>query len=202
MRMVRGFSEMLVSVDFKGKSVLDLGCGFGRWGHIIRSEVDNGGNEAFLVGCDVFRECFKKMGIHSPYDEMVVCDLRFLPFREKCADFVVACEVIEHMEKCDGADFLKDLDRIACEQVIVSTPYGFFEQGLIRENVFEVHRSGWLPENSLNQGYSVFCCGLGVDFEDYVRKLGLYQFFNWLLYLRRRIKWNGTMLFASKKLKR
>lgn len=197
-RMVSGFSKMLNNVDFNSKIVADLGCGFGRWGHIIRSEVDKGGNNAFLIGCDAFRPSIEQAKKYSPYDELVICDIRHLPFKENTFDITIACEVIEHMEKNDGIEFISKLEELTREKVIISTPFGYFEQGLIRQNSFEIHKSGWRPQDFLKKGYQTLKCGLGVDMEDAAHKLNIYSLLNQVLYFKCKNKWKGTMLFATK----
>lgn len=189
---------MLDDIDFTSKKVADFGCGFGRWGHIIRSEVDRGGNDAFLVGCDVFRPTIGQAKKYSPYDDLVICDVRKPPFKEKAFDITIACEVIEHMEKNEGKKFLSKLEELTREKVIISTPFGLFEQGTIRNNSFEIHKSGWIPQDFLKKGYQTLKCGIGVDMEDKANKLKIYSMLNRVLYFRSKNTWKGTMLFATK----
>ncbi|MGD2066983.1 MAG: class I SAM-dependent methyltransferase, partial [Candidatus Bathyarchaeota archaeon] len=90
-RMVNGFFKIVNNLDFDSKTVADFGCGFGRWGHIIRSEAGSGGNNAFVVGCDAFRPSLQQAKKYSPYDELVVCDIRQPPFKENAFDITIAC---------------------------------------------------------------------------------------------------------------
>jgi len=122
-------------------AVLDCGCGYGRWGHLARSR--NGGSRAFIVGADIFEKYILAIRSHSPYDELVLCDIRKIPFRETSFDLILACEVIEHMNRKEGTDFLKNLEMIARKRIVVTTPNGYYSQGVEHNNAFQVHRSGW-----------------------------------------------------------
>lgn len=65
-------------------------------------------------------------------------------------DTVVMIDVIEHMEKDEGARVL-ELTRRCASQVVVFTPLGFIEQTHDAWNmggeVWQRHRSGWMPDD-------------------------------------------------------
>ena len=69
-------------------------------------------------------------------------------------DTVMALDVIEHMEKDEGAEFIRRALNKAKKQVVVFTPFGFMPQEEDGETdawgmhgqEFQRHRSGWLPE--------------------------------------------------------
>ncbi|MFZ7137769.1 MAG: hypothetical protein ACOWW1_05065 [archaeon] len=84
-RMVNGFEKSLIIAVFNSKMMADFGCGFGRWAHIIKSDVDRWGNNAFLVSCDAFQSSLN--------------GLRIIPFKEDAFDITIAYGLIEHMEK-------------------------------------------------------------------------------------------------------
>lgn len=71
-------------------------------------------------------------------------------------DTVFMIDLIEHLEKKDGLQLLREADRVARKQIIVFTPLGFYPMhfgandtdawGLGGVDVQE-HKSGWLPED-------------------------------------------------------
>lgn len=76
-------------------------------------------------------------------------------FPPKSVDSVFLLDVIEHLEKAEGASLLKKTERIASAQIIVFTPLGFIPQhhadgkdawGLDGGS-WQEHRSGWLPRD-------------------------------------------------------
>jgi len=140
------------NLDKNARSILDAGCGFGD----PMNAINKRRKYPFTLGIDIFlpaiRAC-KNRGIHDAY---ILCDVRFLPFREKSFDIVACFEVIEHLSKCEGFRLIDEFERIARRQVIISTPVGFLQ--LIRghkENPDNIHRSGWVPAEFEIRGYKV-----------------------------------------------
>jgi ubiquinone/menaquinone biosynthesis C-methylase UbiE len=63
--------------NVKGKVVLDVGCGKGIYGYLIRAL--RGGDRAYMVGIDInlrFLSFVKKFRV---YDDVILCDIRKLP---------------------------------------------------------------------------------------------------------------------------
>jgi len=134
------------------KSVIDVGCGRGIVGAIVRIYRD----PQRVVGVDVFKpylDSCKKMGI---YTELLQWDLRNvpLPFNDNEFDLAVALEVLEHMPKAKGLSLLEELERIA-NRIIVSTPTIFFRQPLYDKNPFQNHISIWHYYEFKQKGYIV-----------------------------------------------
>lgn len=197
--MINGFDDAISTLDFNSKTLADLGCGFGRWAHLIRSEVDKHGHNAYIVGCDIHRPYLEETRKYNPYDDLVVCDVRNLPFRKKSFDVTIALEVIEHVTKQEGVTLLSNLENLTRDIVIVSTPYGYYPQGKERNNIYEIHRSAWHPEDFQEKGYKTFNCGLGNDLENLAHKLRIFNILHKLLKSRYGSRWTGIMVFAVKK---
>lgn len=71
-------------------------------------------------------------------------------------DAVTAFDSIEHMDKADGLLFLEQAKAIARQQVLVSTPLGFYPQNYDDPSLtingvpylhWETHLSGWTPQD-------------------------------------------------------
>lgn len=139
------------NLDKNVQSILDIGCGFGNPMAAINKH-----RRFHTIGMDRFlpsiKEC-KRMGRHNAY---IICDVRFLPIRTKSVDLVHCLEVIEHLCKLDGLKLIGEFDRIARQQVILSTPVGFLllKRGH-KENPSDIHKSGWIPFELENFGYKV-----------------------------------------------
>jgi len=77
-----------------------------------------------------------------------------LEFLKNCnykVDAIYLLDVIEHMEKHKGYEVIKLAKKIARDQIVVFTPFGFMEQegdawGL-GGDYWQTHRSGWLPQD-------------------------------------------------------
>lgn len=109
---------------------------------------------------------------HLPYIERVKRDLtddpryvflnstwdKVIPMLpDKSVDTVFALDFIEHLEKEDGLNMLREAQRVARCQVVVFTPQGFFPQSYedsqkldrwgMDGGYWQTHRSGWVPED-------------------------------------------------------
>jgi len=142
-------------LDAKGKTLLDVGCGKGEPAQFINRK-----GRYFAVGFDAFepylREC-RKDKIHSAYAQG---DVRLLPFTDGSFDIVICLEVLEHLEKGEGDKLLKELERVAAKQVILSTPVGKYQQGVFDGNPHQEHKYIWNPAEMKEKDYQVKGVGL------------------------------------------
>ncbi len=132
------------------KSVLDLGCGSSSPLKLFRKKF-------YSVGVDISKssvEESKKRGIHNEYFVLDVLniDKKFSPNSFDC---VIALDLIEHLEKQQGIDLIKMMEKIAKKKVIIFTPNGFLPQGEYRGNKWQVHKSGWSVKEMRERGYKV-----------------------------------------------
>lgn len=143
------------SLDKHGQSILDIGCGRGEPMQFINRK-----GQFLTVGADIFkpylREC-QRQGIHDSY---VLCDIRSLPFRNKSFDIVLCMQVLEHLEKEVGRKLIEAMEKIARQQVIISTPLGRSEQHPYDGNLYQEHRRIWSPAELRMLGYKVRGYGL------------------------------------------
>ncbi len=86
------FLEMLRTVDFKGKAVLEIGSGpGGNLKEIHRHQPSK------LVGADISSEMIKVASSHLPKDiNLVKIDGTSLPFEDKSFDIVFTATVLQH----------------------------------------------------------------------------------------------------------
>jgi hypothetical protein len=75
---------------------------------------------------------------------------------DKSVDSIFLLDVIEHMLKEDGLAVLKECERVARRQIVVSTPLGYMPQDYeageldawdVAHNKLQSHLSGWMPED-------------------------------------------------------
>lgn len=112
------------------------------------------GHTVHAIGVDVFKPYIlhaKKLKIH---DEYVICDAKFLPLREGAVDTVLCLELIEHLARDEGMNLIKNFERIARRQVLIST--SSFKQRIYDNNPFQAHRSVWLANDFWKLGYKVY----------------------------------------------
>ncbi|MEM2955013.1 MAG: methyltransferase domain-containing protein [Candidatus Nanoarchaeia archaeon] len=132
-------------------SVLDLGCG-------ANSPIGQLKNKKFYsVGVDIFKpniEKSKKLKIHNKYYNISVLQID-KKFKSKSFDCVLALDLIEHLTKKQGNELIKKMEKIAKKKVIIFTPNGFVPQKEYDSNPWQVHKSGWTPDEMRKKGYKV-----------------------------------------------
>ncbi len=142
----------LLPEDLDNIDILDVASGLGSWGYQIRTRARGVPRITSLDVWIPYIECVYPLNI---YNSMVCADARKLPFRDNSFSVILACEVMEHLKQNEGIDFLDELERVAREMLIVTTPLGFMHQGNINGNMHERHISAWQKEDLEKKGYSV-----------------------------------------------
>lgn len=137
---------------------LDLGCGKGTNGFLIRTSRDLNGS--LLIGLDSnqgFLDFCKK---HKVYDKLIKATLPKIPLKDKSIDFIMCTEVIEHLSKKDGTALLSEVDRVCKGRALVSTPNVYFDTRRSRDR--DAHKSFWSASDFRKSGYKVYGLGFKV----------------------------------------
>jgi SAM-dependent methyltransferase len=139
-------------------AVLDIGCGYGLFGYILRFERDYRGE---LIGLDAHPPYIRKLKRHSGavYDSLVIADARHLPFRDGAVDTVLASEVIEHLPREGGLELIREAERVGRRLALFTTPRGHLPQGSHGGNDLEAHLSGWSERDFADRGYGIAYAG-------------------------------------------
>jgi hypothetical protein len=137
-------------VRLQPRSLLDVGCGFGRWGFLAREF------------CDIFALRYDKKDWQTQIDAVEVfagylCDhhhyiydnVYIQPIEKFVAnmgeyDVIYMGDVIEHIQKAEGMKTLQILRQKAKKAVIIALPLGSkWPQGKFLGNAYEEHRAIW-----------------------------------------------------------
>lgn len=147
-------------LDKSALSILDVGCGFGEPMKFISKR-----KRFYSVGLDISKTCVEECKSERIFNNYVLSDASYLPFRNESFDVVFCSQVMEHLDKTAGLKMLDEIETIAAKQVIVGTPTGFipflplnFHKG--NNNIFQVHLSGWSPSEFARRGYKIRYQGL------------------------------------------
>jgi len=132
--------------------ILDVAEGSGVWGFHIKTIVK--GNP-LMVGIDIWYPYIKRLKQFNVYDALILCDARYPPFRERCFHIILACEILEHIEKVEMDDFLLQLERLYKKRLIVSTPDGFQCSIPRDDNPFQEHISGISSKELIDKGFNI-----------------------------------------------
>jgi hypothetical protein len=140
--------------QLRPNSILDVGVGFGKWGHLFREYTDILAAEhdparyrrenwrVQIDGIEGFPEYITEMHrflynhIHLGRAEEIIQSL-------PAYDVVFLGDVLEHFTRETGQQFLRDALEHASQAVIVSTPKYETEQEGLCGNELERHRSLW-----------------------------------------------------------
>jgi ubiquinone/menaquinone biosynthesis C-methylase UbiE len=101
------------------ETFLDVGCGTGEYLAYSKTYSPQ------VYGVDISRSYLQRNKPHKISD-LILCDIKALPFRDLSFDCVLCSEVIEHVKGQNTS--IKEIFRIARNFVLVSTP----NHGLIR----------------------------------------------------------------------
>jgi SAM-dependent methyltransferase len=130
------------------RSVLDIGCGFGKYGVLVREyldvwneRIDRESWQVRLVGIEAFAAYRNPIWDYA-YQKIYVGEAQSILPTLGDFDLVLIAEVIEHLEYPEAVELV----RVSLEKspvVIVSTPRDFYPQHDLCGNPYEIHRNLW-----------------------------------------------------------
>jgi len=132
-------------------TLLDVGCG-------DDSPVQFLSPDIYKVGVDIFEpsiKASKKKNLHSDYVKLNVLEIGDY-FEESSFDCAVATDLIEHLEKKDGYELIRQMEKVSRKRIVLFTPNGFLEQGEYNQNPWQIHHSGWTPGEMEEMGFKVY----------------------------------------------
>src|SRR5712691_2226949 len=140
--------------QLKPRSILDVGIGFGKWGHLFREYTDILESEheparyrrenwtVRIDGIEGYPEYITEMH-RFLYNTIHEGDARLLLPELGRYDLIFMGDILEHFEKTDGRQLLRDAMEQATQAVILTTPKYETDQGDLCGNPLERHQSLW-----------------------------------------------------------
>jgi len=174
----------------KGSRVLDVGCGFGRWGMLIRTNYwetysPDLENHLEIVGCDGFLPNVEMAGRSGHYQKVHHLVFPPIPFADNMFDTVLLADVIEHLHEEEGGKLLEEAKRVASHRVILSTPnYRAFRNAhatMTGWNSLEAHLSYWSRSYLRGLGFRLYGAGWrpgGHYWRGVLRRIYLLRFYD------------------------
>lgn len=141
--------EVLSAVmDLNPKSILDAGCGFGKYGVLFREYMDiqHGRYHPYqwktkIDALEIYEDYITP--IHKyVYDVIRIEDIRDFV---GSYDLIFLGDIIEHLEKKVALKLLKRLRKTS--NLIITTPNGYYVQGPFLGNEHEIHKCGFTAED-------------------------------------------------------
>lgn len=151
---IHNISAIVTAVtSFAPTSILDVGCGFGKYGVLLREYTDIAAGryqkaswQVRIVGVDGF-EGYRNQIWDAVYNEVRIGEIaNTLPLLGNF-DVVLIADVIEHFDKQVAKDIVAQAAGMA-KAVVVSTPHVFFPQTAEFENEYERHKCLWTANDT------------------------------------------------------
>ena len=140
--------DALVVNNVIGSSFLDVGCGHGKWGFLLKKYRWSTNSLTTVTGIDLFEPHIRSLEKHQIYDSLRVASATELPFDDKSFDSSIACEVLEHLTEDQGPVLISELKRVSRLSFVVTTPnYDCLRGGgqtLDGFNEYEAHQHNFL----------------------------------------------------------
>jgi hypothetical protein len=144
--------------QLKPKSILDVGVGFGKWGHLFREYTDilEAEHEPARYQRENWRVRIDGLEGHPAYltpmhrflyNRIHIGDAATLLPKLPSYDLIFLGDIIEHFDKSAGLALLSNALAKAGKAVIVSTPKFETEQEDLCGNELERHRSLWAAKD-------------------------------------------------------
>jgi len=141
-------------IQIQPKSVLDVGCGFGKWGYLCREYLDVFPGRPYKhqwttrIDAIEFFEPYIMEHQRFLYSNIMIGDVRDLCKQIDNYDLIIAGDVIEHMFKDEAEAVVETLYAKSNKLLMVNIPIG---EGWIHPeeygNPAELHRSEWYLED-------------------------------------------------------
>jgi len=178
------------------KSVLDIGCGFGKYGMLMREYLEIWQDrlhpdtwETKIFGIDAF-ENYRNPIWEFAYNQVYIGDAELILPTLESFDLILIADVIEHFEKDNAVNLVsKCLEK--SKVVLISTPREFYAQGDSFGNKHEVHRCLFqvddLPKDSHVIKIQALSCDIFVASREYIDPNNIYPSrYEDVIYLRQR----------------
>lgn len=140
--------------QIKPQSILDVGVGFGKWGHLFReyTDIQEAENDPAryqrknwrirIDGIEGFAGYLTEMHQYL-YNEIHIGNAAELMKTLPSYDLVFLGDIIEHFDKKTGLELLRNSVEKARKAVVISTPKYETAQAELCGNELERHRSLW-----------------------------------------------------------
>ena len=150
-----GFIEQVIedAQELSPATILDIGIGFGKWGHLFREYLDVFRKRVYknewvvrIDGIEIFEQYITEHQ-REVYDDIYIGNaLEILPTLRKY-HLVYAGDIIEHLNKEQGKELIR-LIREHSRVCILCIPLGDkWKQGAMYGNEHEEHLASWFEDD-------------------------------------------------------
>jgi len=137
------------------KKILDIGCGFGRWGFLCREFLDlwddgvyiKNNFSRFIDAVEIYKNYIQPYHYYFYNNIYIENAVDFLYSTTNFYDLIIAGDVIEHFKKDEGFKLI-ELSLKKSKFVMINIPIGKnWPQEATEENIYEEHRRVWFKKD-------------------------------------------------------
>ena len=175
----------------QGPHILDVGCGFGKWGYLCTTNYWETYNpmppstKPIIVGCDGYLPNVEMSNRNGVYSDVLHVNFPPLPFDNFSFDTVLIMDVLEHIQEKKALNLIEEAKRIARLRVIISTPNFKNLRGphptITGYNDLEAHLSHWNRLRMRQLGFTLYGSGWrpgSRNWRSFLRRLGVLKFYD------------------------
>ena len=161
-------------INSKPMSVLDIGCGYGKWGFLTREYREAHEDRCYpeqwevrVEGVEIWERYVMKLPwLKDLYDHIFINDITRVVKSLKPYDIIIAGDVIEHISKHVAKMVMRELIARAKKIFILSIPLGegWLGNAIVDGNQYENHLSTWTEREVL--GFRADCESVHVQIDD------------------------------------
>ena len=136
--------------NIKPKTILDVGCGFGRYGFLCREILEvwqlrykKEEWKTKINAIEIFEPFITPMHEYL-YDKITIGDIRHMDIAD--CDLIILGDILEHLPKNDAIALVRRL-RKSAQWIIIQSPYGKMKQPAVFGNPAEEHLCELYPED-------------------------------------------------------
>ncbi len=150
------------------KTVLDVGCGTGD----LMAMLSKGKNWD-ITGVELFDDSIKAAEATNAYKKIIKADITRLPkeITDNKYDAVFSSMAVEHLPKTEALALIRQMEAMSTRRTVVTTIVGFYDFCPLdasgeEKNPYQVHVSGWEPEEFRKMGYVTHGQGLALVWKE------------------------------------
>jgi phospholipid N-methyltransferase len=150
------------------KTVLDIGCGTGD----LMAMLSKGKNWD-ITGVELFDDSIRTAEATRAYKRIIKADITKLPkeVTDNKYDVVFSSMAVEHIPKNEALALIRQMETMSTRRTVVTTIVGFYDFCPLdaigeEKNPYQVHVSGWEPEEFRKMGYVTRGQGLALVWKE------------------------------------
>lgn len=137
------------------RTVLDIGCGTGDLMAMMAKDKN-----WEITGVELFDDSIQAAQATGAYQKIIKADITKLPpeITGRKFDVVFSSMAVEHIPKAEALALIKQMEAMSTKRTVVTTIVGFYgfcplDANGEEKNPYQIHVSGWEPEEFRQMGY-------------------------------------------------